>query len=180
MYIAELVFRSIKTLQSAKMSAGRTNIQKIIFLSLSEKEALSYYEPYYYGPYSEDVQRTMQLIEQEKIISYENPMNGYSFSAGFDFDKAIEKSHKNPENYARNIEKVVSFLNKKNIKEVNDIAAFAKVYYFRITSDATDDAALNKYITERAPHTWPDLMKYANRFSQYIEYSKELLLNESA
>lgn len=70
---------------------SRTKVQKIVYLlqeeaRSSEIKNLFTYEPYFYGPFSEDLAKTVELLKNEDIleeISYESGKNigarGYEY-----------------------------------------------------------------------------------------------------
>lgn len=155
--------------------SGRTNIQKLIFFSIKDrKEMNAYYEPYHYGPYSEDVQVAVQALEARGIISYAD-FKGYSFDEQ-KFSEYLEMTQRNTDSkYVANIEKEISFLRKNKITAVNKIAAFAKVYYYYIISEDRDDSEkLKRHIEKSAIYTWPSLMAHKKDFSKYICFAAEL------
>jgi uncharacterized protein YwgA len=172
MYIAELVLHSIKILKENDFMSGRTNIQKLIFFSIKDKrEMYAYYEPYHYGPYSEDVQVAVQALEARKMISYKNNQ-GYFFDEQKFDDYLNMTRHNTDSKYVNNIEREVSFLRNKKIISVKEIAAFAKVYYYYMVLDSEKN--LKQYIEKSAPHTWPSLMNYKKDFPKYIRFAAEL------
>lgn len=121
--------------------AGRTKLQKILYL-LSKKSSLNMgYEPYFYGPYSGDVTEVLQYAKQDRLINESSAVfiNKSDENQKFD-NKQYKYSLLNPQ-VGSKLEEVYKLNNgdilnnlKQIIKvlegyELNEIAAATKIDY---------------------------------------------------
>lgn len=101
------------------------------------------YTPYLYGPYSEEVQLTIQSMIKKGIIFY-------------DLDKGFNiKSSSQIEN--QQIKRVVDFLGEEQYCERNEIALLSKVFYFYSKNRGKSEDEIKNIIKNKGIFIWGEL-----------------------
>ncbi len=114
------ILYAIKLLTEKKIRFGKTFIQKVLYLALPKVERDLYYIPYYYGPYSENIQLLLRSLEFSNYITYNYKSQNYSLQR--DIDVKQEDTTK------QRIKGVIDFLVNNHIKSTNKISNLAKVF----------------------------------------------------
>lgn len=142
MLIPEQIICAIRSLREKNIYVGKTVIQKVLFFASQERDLI--YTPYLYGPYSEEVQLTLQSMIKKGIISYD-------FDKGFN----IELSTDLPE--SQRIKKVVDFLANNQYQERNKIALLSKVFYFYSKNSDKSENEIKNIIKNKGIFIWGEL-----------------------
>ncbi len=111
--------------------AFKTMIHKVVYLALPEgREEL--YRPYFYGPYSDQVQNTIQsLLKGEYLIPSPREFH-------LNEEKLLEKQGLRPESLIqdarrrRNLEQVMEFLKSEDFDSVEAVSNLSKVHYLSV------------------------------------------------
>lgn len=121
------VKKLLVVLNKLKEIRGRTRFQKIVFL-LMEKNVVDFaydFIPYYYGPYSQDLQIEIDLLEAADVVDVK-PAGGILYVHGLTKKgkaaaKEIEQKMRKDE-----IEKLSKILNKYKRRSTNSLISEAK------------------------------------------------------
>jgi len=168
------ILYAIKLLAEKNIKFGKTFIQKVLYLSLPEDERDLYYIPYYYGPYSENVQMLLKSLVFIDYIDY-NEID-HSFQLKKTDDSLIKYENER-------IKFLIDFLIKNDIKNTSKISNLAKTFMILDANNSLKNGhridELIKLIKERADFVgWKELSKYDNDLiSGYIKLSKKLAKN---
>lgn len=79
MKLGTYVYVAVNELRRHQLFVGKTNIQKIIYFAMPAEHRKQYYHPYYYGPYSEDIQKIVVSL-LKKDLGYKkirDPLYGF-------------------------------------------------------------------------------------------------------
>ena len=120
MQLSDFIKLVVSELDGKEMPTGKTAIQKIVYLTLREEQRNEWYKPYFYGPYSEIVQRNINSLEYKKEISYSG--EGYSV----DLSEESEKSE-----VTDRFKKIEEFLITNDIKDLKSISNLTKIHILK-------------------------------------------------
>ncbi len=140
MKLGTYVCVAINELRRRNISIGKTNIQKMIYFALPEENRDQYYLPYYYGPYSTDVQQTVaSLLRKEGV---ENLGQLPDVKKDFCYPEEDE--------IVRRLGTTAVFLREKKITSAGAISFLAKVHLLR--NSKREEASTNpvQYIKNQA------------------------------
>lgn len=166
------ILYAIKLLTEKKMLLGKTFIQKVLYLSLPKESRESYYVPYFFGPYSENVQLLLKSLEFSGYINYDPSLHRYELLKSYDrFEE---------DDITQRINIALDFLIQHNITSTQKISKLAKTFMILDANNMlnnghkTDDAV--KLIKERADSVgWNELSKERNDIiKEYFQKSKKL------
>lgn len=161
-----------KKFNKDKLTIGKTILQKIIYFAAGEESNLRYV-PYLYGPYSSDVQLSIQDLVENKYITVKS-VGDYEVPG-----KYIKSELQNPirDSILVKIDKVISFLKKHNLTHQKEMAYLAKIYMFmRAFQDKKEDELVDIINSRAKFNGWNELSKLENdRLNRYyIDLSKKL------
>lgn len=69
--MADQILAAVYAMDCYGIDAGKTNLQKVIYLSLPSIEKRTYFRAYHYGPFSADVQTVMASLIKRGTLRYE-------------------------------------------------------------------------------------------------------------
>ena len=128
---------------------GKTNIQKVIYFAMPEKQRSRYYHPYYYGPYSEDVQQTVTSLLKRRNVDETDPEREYVRSG---------RSHLDEDPIVRRLNTAATFFEKRGITQTGSISFLAKVHLLSRTKRKEARENLAEYIKKQAKFLgWKEL-----------------------
>jgi hypothetical protein len=133
MRLGTYIATAVTKLSQKGMLAGKTNIQKVIYFALPEDQRKTFYYPYHYGPYSSEVQQSVNALLKNSIL-VPSPKNG--------FDLKTDWEQNQPEDpVIDRISVVIDFLSANGQVDTGAIANLAKVHLLSKTDreDALSD-----------------------------------------
>jgi len=150
MKLGTYVYVAVNELRRHQLFVGKTNIQKIIYFAMPAEHRKQYYHPYYYGPYSEDIQKTVvSLLKKEGIHNLEQLGTGDEKGLSLSEDK---------DDILKALPVTAGFFKQNNITRTNDISFLAKVHL--LSRSKREDARNNLagYIKNQARYLgWEEL-----------------------
>jgi hypothetical protein len=151
MKLGTYVCVALGELNNCEVFVGKTNIQKLIYFAMRETERNRFYHPYYYGPYSEDVQLTLSSLLKKE---------GASDLPGL--WKAVQKGMRRvaDDDIVNRLRLAAAFLQQNNITQTGPVSFLAKVHLLSRTKreDARQHPA--EYIKKQARFLgWKELAK---------------------
>lgn len=166
------ILYAIKLLTEKQLPLGKTFIQKVLYLSLPKGSRDLYYIPYYYGPYSENIQMLLKSLEFSGYIQYDYHLHRYIFLKSF---VRFEK-----DDIANRINITLDFLVENNINNIRKISNLAKTFMILDANNSlknghkVDDMV--NLIKERADFVgWNELSIEENdTIKEYLQKCKKL------
>lgn len=161
---------------------GKTLLQKIIYFSLLDEQQNGFYVPYHYGPYSEQVQRTIgDLYFHDFIENSENNPVFIQFrqSKKEKIDNYLKQHEKSIDNQIKeNIEKVMRFI-LNNKLSVKDISLLGKIDIIKKRMFKGKNEKNRQSIADKSVFLgWQDEINSISEtdFSKYEKYISELTI----
>lgn len=149
MKLGTYVCVAIDELRKHDILDGKTNIQKIIYFALPEENRDQFYQPYYYGPYSADVQQTIfSLLRKEGVKDIKQ------------LQTDIESSLCRPEedNIMKRLRLTADFFTQNEITTTGDISFLAKVHLLNNSKREEARKNMAEYIQNQAKFLgWKEL-----------------------
>ncbi|MDX9799545.1 MAG: hypothetical protein WCY18_08170 [Methanofastidiosum sp.] len=142
-----IVGRVIKVLKEKDPSKqiGKTFIQKIMYILDLEKDLKLDYEMYHYGPYSEEVDFLLDVVEEAKLISIEWNEKGYNILPTTNLEEYLEDKED------LELEKILNRLIDKYIKfNASQLAVISTGLYLKDNYEIEDND-LPKAVKELKP-----------------------------
>jgi uncharacterized protein YwgA len=166
------ILYAINLLSEKQLSFGKTFIQKVLYLSLPKESRDSYYIPYFYGPYSENVQMLLKSLEFSRYIEYDNNNHRYKLIKDIEGLKEDETD--------KRIITVLEFLSKNYITNTKSISNLAKTFMILDANNSLNNGHktdnLVRLIKENADFVgWKELSTSDNdTLRKYLKQSKKL------
>ncbi|MCB9211506.1 MAG: hypothetical protein H6609_19245 [Ignavibacteriales bacterium] len=172
--LSKYILYAINQLNSNSIKTGKTFIQKLIYFSLPPDQRHKYYIPYFYGPYSENVQQLLNSLIDGNYLTYENKVLNSKY------DIKLDK----PNVLSSRFDKTITFLLSKNINSTKDISLLAKTFMILDDNNLIDKKAkanqsqLNILRNSASLIGWMELINLEDsELRKYITLSKELESN---
>lgn len=144
------VYVAVKELREKNISVGKTIVQKTIYFALPEGKRNLYYYPYYYGPYSDQVQQAIA-----STLKNENNSNDIKFLKVKDFKSGKESQFDDVE---CRIKVTAKFFAENRISQTSDISFLAKVHLLSRSERTEAKENLPEYIKKQAKFLgWKEL-----------------------
>lgn len=172
MKLAYSILYTINQFNDAKLKIGKTILQKIIYFAAGEESNLRYV-PYLYGPYSSDVQLSIQDLVENNYITVKS-VGDYEVTEKY---KSKLQNTNSRESILVKINKVISFLKKHELTFQKEMAYLAKIYMFmKAFQDKKEEDELVAIIHSQAKFNgWNELCKLENdKLRHYIDLSENL------
>lgn len=151
MSLARIIAYAAYQLAQHKIPAYRTSLQKLIYFVLPENRD-DYYRPYYYGPFSDQVQQTVHALVQSRFFA-EVAGRGYTLgTAQFATQGLNLATMLSGQPVERRIQGVADFLKQNQITAANDISDLAKVHYLSVRIQKQAGADLVPFIKNTAKY----------------------------
>jgi hypothetical protein len=156
-------------LNKKDINVGKVILQKILYFSLGE-DRKNYFRAYLYGPYSDEVQWTIQSLINNGYLK----TNGKTLQSG---DMTI--SEKDDINFSRILNSIHFF--EKNNLELNSqtVSVIAKVHMFFVDNQLKSDDELIRLIKDRSKFLgWKEVLDLSPAdLVKYITYAKKMEYN---
>lgn len=164
--LAKNILHSIIVLSGKNIKPGKTFIQKLIYLSIDEKQRRELFVPYYYGPYSETVQSIIDSLISQKYLNYNNSTLETSW-------KDVKFSTEEDSILRKRIDKIIGFLQDKKIKTAKEISSIAKTHLILNRNQIqTNKSELVKEVASVLG--WQELSQLNNqKLNQFIKLAQE-------
>jgi uncharacterized protein YwgA len=141
MKLGTYVCVAIDELRKHDILDGKTNIQKIIYFALPEENRDQFYQPYYYGPYSADVQQTIfSLLRKEDAKDIKQ----------LRIDTESSLCRPEDDSIVKRLRLTADFFTKNKITTTGDISFLAKVHLLNNTKREEAKNNLAEYIQNQA------------------------------
>jgi len=169
MSLARMIAYTIHQLSENQIAPYKTFIHKLIYLSIPEQRE-ELYRPYFYGPYSDQVQNTLLSLLKNSYISVADGKKGYSVNrqtfeqrhivADTLLDKScIEK---------KRIDATINFLKSGGFTSVESISNLAKIHFIAIRNPIDTSNEFSEYIRHIGKYLgWPTIEKW--KMTKYNE-----------
>jgi uncharacterized protein YwgA len=166
--LSKFIVYAINQLNELEIPAGKTFIQKLLYLSFDKVQRETFYIPYHYGPYSEDVQYVLNSLLSFDYIKY------YNSNKSLISFVEIPKFEQNELSFKDRINSIINFLRSNSLATTKEISFFSKVQMILENNiDFKGDKV--KLVKNRSELLgWEELsLLDAKRIKNYIELSKE-------
>jgi uncharacterized protein YwgA len=171
--VSYAIVKANQDLKDTNISFGKTMIQKIIYFSLNDEDKLKHFRPYFFGPYSDEVQACIGALSYEKFIH--NNENEFFISSSDTLKNKVKKMNLGSIEYNR-IDSIIHFI-KNNKIDYKKLSLMGKIniinHYFegREILSITDDFIRSKEVN----FNWNDFRNIQqNRFDECINSLNEL------
>jgi uncharacterized protein YwgA len=181
-FILDLVLYSILKLNETSLDFGKTMVHKIIYFSSSKDGRDKYYIPYYYGPYSEEVQNNLNELKYNSIIDITStPKIKFSENYKNKIPSYLDRQTKKYPEYQKtfhNIEKIVKSISKKSLN-TNEFSILAKIHLInerQLGNNGLDNISAKDIKYYSGYYNWGDFKNLSHeKIDNYIIELKNLL-----
>jgi len=165
MRLGSYVASAVSELNQKNIFAGKTNIQKLVYFALPDKLRKQFFQPYYYGPYSAEVQQAVSALLKKEVPRKVDI--GFSLTRDLDLeaDSVIDR-----------FQRTADFISRIGLSATDDIAMLAKIHLLSHTE--REEAKQNpvEYIQCQARFLgWKDLSKEdPDKIQNYLQLANNL------
>ena len=153
MRFSTLIYATISWASDSQIRIGKTILQKIIFLAFPDSLRKNYYKPYYYGPFSRNVQSVAESLTSLGLLIYEDNT--------FSRDSRINPAEfDDEEDLFQRIKSCVSFLSKHDLRFTREIAILSKTVLLLSSYTDKDNPDTVSFLREKATfYDWQDFLE---------------------
>jgi hypothetical protein len=169
--LAKLIYKCISLFNDQNITIGKTKLQKIFFLSFPKEIRRLYFRPYYYGPYSDEVQSVLGSLLLADFLKYDS--DTYNINIKNRIEITLNEEEKN---IFDNLEKIFHILNTKNaLKNVKDISNISKITYLKEEKALENNLNLGAVKSRAKDYGWNDFKSVEKKeFNKYLQIVEEI------
>lgn len=184
----EMLDYVIYALRNSNKTPGfcKTMLHKVLYFSLNKEDRVESFRPYFYGPYSDDVQFQINSLNKVKLLKYDGDKP--SFDDKSDEYKIIDTYFsKHEKEFAKNpvckkITTILNFIKDENLNaaRLSEIAKFHIIMERKLKIDDPKDnnVTLAKIKEASVFYNWNAFDKMTeNKFEKIKDYCDTILHN---